>query len=397
MDLNLIISKRSRILSLSFGVTGFGLAFLPSFLQFYPEFNLWQERLNGGGSSGNPHWQVSWPTPLWYTGLWGISLLFQSSFIVSILAMVWRKRKGSNFPTLGFSIPDAFKVDVDKGMEPVVFCFDKTGAALSNRELESSNRRSLEFYQEGSGRVYVAILLSCIATSLFIIVNIGANFPAIHYDDLRYYECFASTTIIAVPLVAAKLAMCALTFLLALLYVLLSLRGPKLRSIFLYTRFFWLENRMFAFLTTIFLIGTIIYSFIGDPIRMDKLPPFEVLLLPIFDLFLVISPRDSRVARWLFRLLFFCFMLDAELRYLVRGIDNNSCEKLDLELKNRSRAFTAASLLHSLLFALYGTCLSRWHAICGRKCRNPQDPGSAWQRTTAEENIIDIHPEGPKV
>ncbi len=393
MDLSLIISKRSRILSLSFGATGIGLAFLPTTLHYYLEFLWWQNKLKGDEVPIYTHWELLESVPLWYTGFWALGLLFQSSFVVSILAMVWRKRKGSNFPSLGFSIPDAFKVEMGKGEDSqAVIYFDKMGVILANRDMGSSTRPFLVFSRESSGKLFVLLscLLSCLITSLLIIANIGGNFPVILRPKKR--SCFIPPTVRVAPLLAAKLAMCAFTFLVAFFYVLLSLRGHKLRSLLLYSRFFWLENRLFAFLTAVFLAGTVIYSFIGDPIRIDKLPPFEVLLLPVFDLFLVISPRDSRVARWLFRLLFFCFMLDAELRYLVRGIDNNSCEKLEADADNPTRSITAKSLLGSLLFSFYGAWLSRWHAVCGRKCRNPQDPGSAWQRTSAKENIVDIRP-----
>jgi hypothetical protein len=182
--------------------------------------------------------------------------------------------------------------------------------------------------------------------------------------------------------------MCAVTFFLALIYVLLGLRGPKLQSIYLYTRFFWLENRMFAFLTFVFLAGTVIYSFIGDPIRMDKLSPFEVLLLPVFDLFLVISPRDSRVARWLFRLLFFCFTLDAELRYLVRGIDNNSCEKIDKERENPLQ-LQAPSTPSSLLSTAPGSPAGTPYVAASAATRKtPGQLGSAPQRRKTLSTLL---------
>jgi hypothetical protein len=235
-----------------------------------------------------------WRSSFVRVGFWGVSLVFRGSFVMALLEMAWRKRKRTSFPALTFCVPEAFSVSPSLFAEAAVvrLSFDKTGCGLGPEVDDQGSLppspppRPFLVFTPAAGRcawLRPLVLSSCALSSTLVLVNLAVNFPVIEYGgESRFWDgnqgCLLPVTGPKVTaLVVAKLVSCALTFLLSLAWVLTGLHAPKALSLARYARFLWRENTVFQLLTAVLLAGTVAYSFMGHRIRVDMLPPFEVL------------------------------------------------------------------------------------------------------------------------
>lgn len=151
------------------------------------------------------------------------------------------------------------------------------------------------------GIVRALALFSAAVAGVLFTVNLAVNVKKFKYD--RAARCFPSQSIsktfsyFALPATMA-------TLILAIFWLHMAIRGPKLQRMFQYFWFFWMQKKMLFVLSLLFFTGTITF---GE----GSVGPYYIIMMPLMDLFLVLAAGRGQIAFEVFAL---GMMLDAELK-----------------------------------------------------------------------------------